>query len=387
MKRKKVVPLILAVGIATGIIGQPPDVEAKEDIRVHLNNVKVEFAKSQKPKIFDGVTYIPVHQLFEEMGAAVSWNVEGKKRFVKVERDGVTIVFPEGNYAAIVNGKEISVSEPLKLVNIRAMIPLRYVSETLGAEVTWYNKTKTVTIMDPKTMNEEKHGKLLDGNNYVKIPKRDGSIDITSNGVLVATFYDFGSSKRIIIGNPGNMEHRLVAGELAMERGFPMTREEFASMNRDSKLFEDSAQEHKLEDVIYTSYIQGGPGYWVVNWKETSEKLSFEMQESNHGEAVRFVERDGHVFGVFSSNTKVGQVKNEAMYNEKKGDPYNAQKREVFASFLIENQGLPIEREALVDFFVNPDYQNTPEGDFTINHVIMPEAPTNTTFIQVIWNK
>lgn len=41
-KSKKVVPLILAVGIATGIIGQPPVVEAKEDIRVHLNNVKVE---------------------------------------------------------------------------------------------------------------------------------------------------------------------------------------------------------------------------------------------------------------------------------------------------------------------------------------------------------
>ncbi|WP_458413079.1 stalk domain-containing protein [Schinkia sp. CFF1] len=88
-------------------------------LKASMYNINVEFEKSQKPKIFDGVTYFPIRQLFEEMGAAVSWNVERKKRFIKVERDGVTIVFPEGNHAAIVNGKETSFSKPLKLVNIQ----------------------------------------------------------------------------------------------------------------------------------------------------------------------------------------------------------------------------------------------------------------------------
>lgn len=67
------------------------------------------------------------------------------------------------------------------------------------------------------------------------------------------------------IYNPDNKAYRLLAGELANEKGFPMTKEQFAAMEPKTKLFEDpdpARHDYQMEDIPYTSFIQGATGSW-----------------------------------------------------------------------------------------------------------------------------
>lgn len=49
-----------------------------------------------------------------------------------------------------VNGKSISMDTPAQIINGRTMVPVRFVSEALGAKVSWDEKTSTVIIATDK---------------------------------------------------------------------------------------------------------------------------------------------------------------------------------------------------------------------------------------------
>ena len=82
--------------------------------------------------------------IFEAMGASVDWN--GETQTVTSVKDSTTISLTLNNNTATVNGKDISLAVPAKLINGSTMVPLRFVSESLGAEVNWDGASKTVTI-------------------------------------------------------------------------------------------------------------------------------------------------------------------------------------------------------------------------------------------------
>jgi hypothetical protein len=52
-----------------------------------------------------------------------------------------------GNFKATVDGKTVIMDVAPKIENQRTLVPLRFISEALGAEVGWDDKTKTVTIV------------------------------------------------------------------------------------------------------------------------------------------------------------------------------------------------------------------------------------------------
>ncbi len=62
------------------------------------------------------------------------------------ESNKVLVNMQIGNKTAYVNGVPISLDVPPQIINGRTMVPIRFVSENLGAEVGWESNTKTVTI-------------------------------------------------------------------------------------------------------------------------------------------------------------------------------------------------------------------------------------------------
>ena len=56
-----------------------------------------------------------------------------------------------GKKSATVNGKEVVLDVAPFIVNGRTLVPIRFISETFGAQVNWDGNTKTVTIVYPKT--------------------------------------------------------------------------------------------------------------------------------------------------------------------------------------------------------------------------------------------
>jgi hypothetical protein len=113
-------------------------------IKVYVDGNSVSFP-DQRPFIDkNNRTLVPIRFIAEEMGAEVGW--DGKTELVTIEKEGVLINLTIGEQRAQVNGAWKNFDTNATLVNGRTMVPLRFISETLGADVDWDKDTRTVYI-------------------------------------------------------------------------------------------------------------------------------------------------------------------------------------------------------------------------------------------------
>ncbi len=101
-------------------------------------------AFEQAPVIQDDRTLIPIRFLFEQMGATVDWN--GDTRTATIAQNGRTITFSIDNTTAMVNGQPIQMDVPARIINDKTLVPLRFLSESLGYTVNWDGDNRIVTI-------------------------------------------------------------------------------------------------------------------------------------------------------------------------------------------------------------------------------------------------
>lgn len=111
-------------------------------ITVTVNGTPVVF--DQPPVIISGRTITPMRAIFEAMGAQVNW--DGAKQTVTVTKGGTTIKVKIGNSQATVNDAAKTLDVPAQIINNRTLVPIRFISESLGARVDWTENSHTVTI-------------------------------------------------------------------------------------------------------------------------------------------------------------------------------------------------------------------------------------------------
>ncbi len=112
------------------------------DIKVYLdgNPLKVTTA----PVIENGTTLVPMRSIFEALGVSVDWDSATKTIIGRGNR--IIIELTVGQNKARVNGAEKQLAVPAKILNGNTMVPLRFVSEAVGATVDWNANAKTITI-------------------------------------------------------------------------------------------------------------------------------------------------------------------------------------------------------------------------------------------------
>lgn len=115
---------------------------AARPVSVTVNGSLLAF--DQAPVVSNGRTMVPMRAIFEALEATVDWEI-GKQR-VTAKRDDTTIVITVGSNLALVNGKEFALDVPPQLVNNRTLVPVRFISESLGAQVDWVISSQTVAI-------------------------------------------------------------------------------------------------------------------------------------------------------------------------------------------------------------------------------------------------
>jgi hypothetical protein len=97
-----------------------------------------------------GRTMVPMRFVGEAFGASVTWNAATRR--VSVETEGtpnhksLSMVMTIGSKTATVNGKSVTLDVVPAIVAGRTFVPLRVISETLGAQVSWNEATRTVRI-------------------------------------------------------------------------------------------------------------------------------------------------------------------------------------------------------------------------------------------------
>ncbi len=92
----------------------------------------------------NGRVIVPFRFLAESLGATVEWNDTDK--MVTFKKGSFIIFLWVGRTYAIVGGSMVQLDAPPVIEGGRTYVPVRFVSEALGANVTWDNKTKTVTV-------------------------------------------------------------------------------------------------------------------------------------------------------------------------------------------------------------------------------------------------
>lgn len=128
----------------------PTTISAEENISLIVNCNKIQM--DVNPIIQNERTLIPIRAL-EKMDFLVSWDDVNKK--VKVSKDNSYLELQINNVEVIKNTnnvvEKLYLDTPPIIYNSRTMVPVRFISETMGYIVEWDGKTKTVTIKTDNT--------------------------------------------------------------------------------------------------------------------------------------------------------------------------------------------------------------------------------------------
>ena len=101
-----------------------------------------------EPFIEEDRTMVPMRAIFEAVGASVTWD-QDTQTVISIKNDEATqnvVVLQIGNTSAFVNSESVALDVPAKVINDRTFVPLRFVMESLDANVDWNPDTFTVTV-------------------------------------------------------------------------------------------------------------------------------------------------------------------------------------------------------------------------------------------------
>lgn len=122
---------------------------AVQTVHVKINGIAPSFAYA--PFLSGDYTYIPLRAVMEHLGATVEW-IESIQSIV-ITSAGKTITMTIDSNEMTVNGVKKTLPVKVLLVGDVTYVPLRAVSESLGAAVGWDDSTQTVGIYT----NEKTH--------------------------------------------------------------------------------------------------------------------------------------------------------------------------------------------------------------------------------------
>jgi cell wall-associated NlpC family hydrolase len=96
------------------------------------------------PVIEEGYSLVPMRALFEAEGATISW--DENTRTVTAVKDGTTVTYQIGESFAYKNKERLELPVAGKIIDGFTMMPLRFISETLGNLVKWHDYSRSITI-------------------------------------------------------------------------------------------------------------------------------------------------------------------------------------------------------------------------------------------------
>lgn len=108
----------------------------------------------QLPVEENGRLLVPVRAVFESLGAEVNWDEAANQ--VTAVKDGTTVSLAIDSPTLTVNEESVELDAPARLVGERTLVPLRAVSEALGAQVSYVEHLNRVVIDKPTLTYEFK---------------------------------------------------------------------------------------------------------------------------------------------------------------------------------------------------------------------------------------
>ena len=135
--------IAIALSIALLFLGLGGLVSAQSrPIRIYTNGNLANY--DVPPTMVQGRVLVPLRGVFEQLGATVDYNAQ--TQHIVALRGAQTVELTIGSRQARVDGTPRLLDVPAFTITGRTMVPLRFVSESLGANVQWIEASRTILI-------------------------------------------------------------------------------------------------------------------------------------------------------------------------------------------------------------------------------------------------
>lgn len=132
--------------MAVGLVKKPENIEEKKGGR--LIKVFVDGKRldfaDTDPVIENSKALVPMKAIFESLGAEVSWDAENYT--ATGIKDGTVVSLKIGDDKGYINGKAVDLEVPARIQNARTIVPIRFIAESFQADVVWSDEDRTVSI-------------------------------------------------------------------------------------------------------------------------------------------------------------------------------------------------------------------------------------------------
>ncbi|MET3726985.1 hypothetical protein ABID52_000566 [Fictibacillus halophilus] len=137
---------LISLGIGLSLTLSPLTFSEKADASSSIS-LYMNGAKQQydqQPIIKENRALVPIRAVSEGLGATVTY--QSSDQTVRIKKDSINIYLKIGSKTAYINGVKRILDVPAQAVNNRVVVPLRFVGETLHAKVAYDSRNKSVHI-------------------------------------------------------------------------------------------------------------------------------------------------------------------------------------------------------------------------------------------------
>lgn len=98
-----------------------------------------------KPTIKSGTTLVPVRAISQALGAMIEWDED--TRTVTIKKDNTIINISIDSKTMYVDSNTVTLNHPAVIIGGRTLVPVRAISEAFGCLVGWDGNTKQVSVI------------------------------------------------------------------------------------------------------------------------------------------------------------------------------------------------------------------------------------------------
>lgn len=118
-------------------------ISVPDGITVILDGEVVIFDRAQ-PALINNRTMVPMRKMFEALGAEITW--DNATQTAKAVKGNMTVEITIGSNIMYSSGVPVEIDSPALLLRSRTYVPVRFISNALGAKVDWDNAKQIVYL-------------------------------------------------------------------------------------------------------------------------------------------------------------------------------------------------------------------------------------------------
>lgn len=116
---------------------------AAQDVQVNMDGQALAFPDTQPQMMYDTVL-VPIRPVLERMGGEVHW--DDATQTITANVNGKEVELQINGFVATVDGKYQDLQNAPVMVEGRTMIPMRFLADAFGAQLTWSEPDRMLSI-------------------------------------------------------------------------------------------------------------------------------------------------------------------------------------------------------------------------------------------------